>query len=194
MDTIIGLDDLLGIKYQQAILASHPTGKAVGVFHRTVDNALPLVKAVAAARRTPLIRDHLAPFDRSHQYPIAALLPQMLADAKSLEVIQKMNPSICIVISPFCEHKHKARDMIPVFEHLRSVAPSCKFVNSVLRGGERVPGIPQEYHIENMSSIPSIQSGDAISFDGFGGKGEGDFSDCDIQSILKNTLVQLGTF
>lgn len=180
---ILGLDYLLGHHYQQAMLSAHPRGLCGGIFLRTSGNALSTVEAMCRRGTFSEIVVHLAPFDRSHTYPINRLISSILVDAKAVQAIQVKYPKTFILLSPFCEHNHKATDMQPVFVKLKQAAPSCGLVNSVWKG-ERVSGIPTEFHLPNMKSLPKIQDGDLISFDGFGGDGSGDFSDCDIQKII----------
>ena len=127
---------------------------------------------------------HLAPFDNTHKYPIASLMPKLKVWAAEVEQISKANPSTVILMSPYCEHNHTAKEMIPVFEELKRIAPSCLMLNSIWKG-QRVSGITTEIHLENSKSLPAKPGGDyTISFDGFGGDGSGNYPDTNVQAIL----------
>lgn len=181
---LYGVDYLAGVKYEKTMLATHPSGWAGGIFYWTFGNAKQTIRKMVKSKKFSEIVIHLVAFDNTHAYPIDKCLPIALSAARELEVIAKNNPSVSLMLSPFCEHNHSKKDMMPVFAQLRAVAPSCRMVNSIWKGQE-VPETITEIHLEN-SKLKRRPRNDiyTVSFDGFGGDGSGDFTDTNIQKIL----------
>lgn len=182
---IFGADYLGGKHYKRAIMRTHPSGWAAGIFLRTFGNATGLVEKMAKSGKFSEIVVHLAPFDRTHAYEFSKYVPQAKKDAKEMESLARKYPNTIIMLSPFCEHNHSRSKMKPLFEELQKIAPSCVMVNSIWKGQE-VPGIITEIHLEN-SKLKKKPTGEyTVSFDGFGGDGSGDFTDTNIEKILIN--------
>ena len=182
---IVGLDALGAVFYPKALLKAHFTGDCVGFFYRTfVNKSVPpkkLVRRLVDSGKVSELVIHLAPFDRSHAYPIAALQKQVLSDAQELNEFAGRGTKI--LLSPFCEHNHAAKVMKPLFDRLRAVAPNCEVVNSIWKG-EEVPNTITEIHLERGTKPRPKNKEYTVSFDGWGGDGKGDFPDCDIQHFL----------
>lgn len=179
-----GVDYLAGKHYQRVMIETHPKGWAGGIFLRTFGDARSTVKAMACSGKFSEIVVHLASFDRSHAYPIDKLKRQVIADAKWLEGIAKQCPGATLMPSPFCEHNHPVKKMKPLLDAIRKVAPSTLPVNSIWKG-EAVYGYTTEIHLENSRPRAPPRGDYIISFDGFGGDGSGDFTDADIEKILR---------
>lgn len=183
-EPLYGPDALAGKHYQKQIIRAVQPGSAGGIFLRTFGDARTTVKAMACSDKFAEIVVHLATFDKTHAYPIAKLRSQVLADARWLEQNVATKCSAKLMLSPFCEHNHKARDMLPLFADLRKAAPSTLMVNAIWRG-EQVPNTITEIHIPDARGPPKKPKGEyVVSFDGFGGDGSGDFPDADIPSLL----------
>ncbi len=128
---------------------------------------------------------HIGPFDNSHAYPIAKLRKFVLEETKKLEALSKKHPKTILMLSPFCEHNPSTKNIKPLLDEMKRLAPSCLIVNSIWKGQE-VPGYITEIHIPT-SKLPRKPKGEyTVAFDGFGGDGSGDFSDANIQAILDN--------
>lgn len=179
-----GVDYLLGRNYQKAMLETHPAGWAGGIFLRTGGDARATVKAMCQSRKFSDLVVHLAPFDNSHVYPISKLLPQIIADAKWLQSIQPLCPETRLMPSPFCEHNHPTNKIKPVLDAIKKAAPSTYPVNTIWRGGV-VDGYTTEMHLADSKPRAPPRGEYTVSFDGFGGDGSGDFTDADIDTILK---------
>ena len=179
-----GVDYLLGRNYQKAMLETHPATWAGGIFLRTGGDARATVKAMCQSRKFSDLVVHLAPFDNSHAYPINKLLPQIIADAKWLQSIQTLCPDTRLMPSPFCEHNHPANKIKPVLDAIKKAAPSTYPVNTIWRGGV-VDGYTTEMHLADSKPRAPPRGEYTVSFDGFGGDGSGDFTDADIDTILK---------
>lgn len=181
---IPGFDYLAGLMYEQAMLSAHRRGWCAAIFLRTFGDARKTLEAMCRRGTFSEIVVHLAPFDRTHTYTVQKYIAQLISDAKFCEALQKKYPNTKLLLSPFCEHNHSASTMIPVFQSLSKAAPSCLMVNSIWKGAV-IPGIITEIHLQN-SRLPRKPPGEyIISFDGFGGKGEGDFTDANIQLIME---------
>ena len=182
---ILGADALGAVFYAKALLRAHTPGFCVGIFYRTfVNKSVPpkkLVRLLVESKKVSELVIHLAPFDRSHTYPIDRLQKQILTDAKELEAFA--NNGTKILLSPFCEHNHSAKNISPFLDQLRAVAPSCEVVNSIWKG-EEVPNTITEIHLERGTKPRPKNKQYIVSFDGFGGDGRGDFTDCDIDHFL----------
>lgn len=179
-----GGDYLGGVKYSRAVLKTHPRGNVGGIFHNTFGYALETEDQWCRSGLFSEIVSHIAPFDNSHAYPIRQLLPYVLAEARKIDVISRANPRTVVMLSPFCEHNHPAKEMIPVFEAMRKAAPSCLLVNSIWKG-QPVPGVITEIHLPS-SRLPPVPQGEyTVAADGFGGDGRGDFPDTNVQNILQ---------
>lgn len=178
-----GGDYLAGNRYSNAVLSAHKPGDVGGIFLDTFGYALSIVEKWCRSGKFSEIVVHIAPFDRSHAYPISKLRTKVIQETKKLEAISKKYPKTILMLSPFCEHNHKARDIKPLLDNMGKVAPSCLIVNSIWKG-EQVPGYITEIHLPNTRLVKKPQGEYTVSFDGFGGNGEGDFPDSDIQSIL----------
>lgn len=177
--------DFLGINhyYRTAVLAARPN-EPVGMFLTTFGNARPTLERMARSRKFSEIVVHLAPFDRSHRYPINSLRKQLLADARFCDALAA-RAGQQIWISPFCEHNHKAKDMRDLFRELKQVAPHCLMVNSIWKG-EEVDGTITEIHIEKTAALPKVPKNQFIvSFDGCGSTGTGDMPDVDVDAIMQ---------
>lgn len=188
MQYLVGNDTLAGVLYPDEVMKSLVKGDQNGIFFTTFKNkrgkdARGLVKKIVKKSVLAELVTHLAPFDKSHAYPIKKLEKQVLADTKVCQGIAKLG-STKLLLSPFCENKHKRKDIEPLFKKMMALAPDCLFVNSIY-GGEEVPGIITEIHIPNSKKLPPIPKQEfIISFDGFGGDGSGDFPDADIYKII----------
>lgn len=179
-----GGDYLGGVKFEKQMLAAHPTGGVGGIFYTTFGLAKNTLRRMCESKKFSEIVVHVVPFDKTHRYPIAKLMPKLKVWAAEIEIISKASPETVILLSPFCEHNHTAAEMIPVFNQLRQIAPSCLLLNSILKG-QRVPGITTEIHLQNSKSLPAKPAGDyTISYDGYGGDGTGDYPDSNIQAVL----------
>lgn len=179
-----GADYLGGVKFEKEMLAAHPTGGVGGIFYTTFGSAKGTLLRMCQSEKFSEIAVHLAPFDNSHRYPIAQLMPKLREWAREVETISKLFPATVILLSPFCEHNHTSKEMQPVFQELKQIAPSCLMLNAIWKG-QRVPGTVTEIHLSNSKSLPKKPGGDyTVSFDGFGGDGSGNYPDTDIQAIL----------
>lgn len=130
---------------------------------------------------------HLTPFDKTHRYPIKKLKPLIKKNLIKAEALANKYPNQIWMVSFFCEHNHKRRDMEALYREMKPLAPSCLFVNSIYKG-EEVPGMITEIHLESSKNLPrEPQLEYVVAFDGFGGNPRypGDFPDADIESILK---------
>jgi hypothetical protein len=183
MKRIPGMDYLGGKHFEKDMLRAHPQGWCAGIFLRTFGDARSTVEKMARSGKFSEIVIHLAPFDKDHRYPISKLQKQVEADAAWCEQLARKYPGTKILISPFCEHNHPRKVMIPFFERLRKIAPSCLMVNSIWKG-EQVPGVITEIHLENSKPKRKPSGEYIVAFDGFGGDGSGDSTDCDIDTIL----------
>lgn len=180
---IYGVDYLGGNHYQRALMNTHPAGWCAGIFLNTFGKARDTVEAMAKSRKFSEIVVHLAPFDNDHLYPIRKLQPQLEKDSAWLEGLAKACPWTIFLISPFCEHNHRAKEMRPLFVRLDQLAPSCLFVNSIWKG-EEVNGTITEIHLTNSRLPRKPRNEYIITFDGFGGDGSGDFPDTNIEKVL----------
>lgn len=180
---IYGGDFLGGINYLKELLEGSKQGDCAGIFLRTFGDARKTVDKMGASKKLSEIVVHLAPFDRSHLYPISNLKPQLIKDAKWLEGIAQKYPNTKFLLSPFCEHNHPASKMIPLFQDLKKVAPSCLMVNTIWKG-DVIPGIITEIHLTDSKPRRKPTGEYIIAFDGFGGDGTGDYPDADIPTIL----------
>lgn len=180
-----GADYLGGKYFKSAILKTHPTGWCAGIFLRTFGNSTGFIEKMCQSGKFSEIVVHVAPFDKDHRYEFDKYVPQVKKDVAKLEEISRRNPSVVVMISPFCEHNHSRDKMAVLFKELKQIAPSCLMVNSIWKGQE-VPGVITEIHLEN-SKLKKKPSGDYIvAFDGFGGDGSGDMPDTDVQKILNH--------
>lgn len=180
----LGNDFLAINKYYDVAIRGHRRGDCSGMFLRTFGDARPTLEKMARSKQFAEIVVHLAPFDRTHRYPIADLKRQVIADAKFCNALA-VRTGQPIWLSPFCEHNHKASAMRPFFQELRQAAPNCLMVNSIWKG-EEVDGTITEIHIESSRALPKVPRFDyTVSFDGCGGNGTGDMPDLDIDAIVK---------
>lgn len=175
---IYGCDYLGAVHYESQMLATHPTGWAGGLFLRTFGDARNTLQYMCASGKFSEILVHLAPFDHSHQYPVAKYLPQIKLDAAWIEAMPKNNT--VILLSPFCENNYHGDVMSPIFDSLRQIAPSCLMVQS----GSVIPGVITDRHLANSHNLQKPTGAYVVSFDGFGSAGDGNFTDTDIQKIL----------
>ncbi len=186
-----GGDYLGATHFEDAMLKAHKPGDCAGIFYRTFPKpgkptAKDTVIKMCKSGKFSEIVVHLAPFDNSHSYPISNLRSQVLNDSRELSKIQTLYAGTRLMLSPFCENNHAAKDLIPLFDKMKKMAPNCLMVNSSMKGVV-IPGVILEIHLTDSRSLPRIPSGDyTVSFDGFGGGGKGDFSDADIPEILRN--------
>lgn len=180
-----GADNLGGKHYPKAAVKAAKKGDVTGIFLRTFGDARQTVLAWAKSGKFSEIVVHLAPFDNSHTYPIKKLQKQVLADAKWIQKnVVAVAKDTKILISPFCEHNHKARDSIPLFDKVRKAAPGALMVNSIWKGDE-IPGTITEIHIPSSKQLPNKPKNQyTVSFDGFGGDGSGDFTDANLAPIF----------
>jgi hypothetical protein len=183
---LLGCDNLGGNKYPRIAIRAASYGSCTGIFLRTFGDARRTVKAWAKSGKFAEITVHLAPFDGSHNYPIAPLEVQLLADARWLEEnVARQFPNCKLILSPFCESNHERRVIAPLFKKLAAAAPSCIPCHSIYKGQE-VPGTRTEVHIPNSKQLPKKPKNDyQISFDGFGGDGSGDYPDANIPAIIE---------
>ena len=179
-----GGDYLGAVKYEKTMLQAHRPGDVGGIFLRTFGDARGTVEAMAKSGKFSEIVVHLAPFDRSHSYPVRQLLPQLKKDAAWLESVSVRFPKTVFLLSPFCENNHPAAVLKPVFAEMKRLAPSCLMLNSIWKG-QQVPGTVTEIHLTS-SKLPRKPKGEyTVSFDGFGGDGTGDFPDANVPAILQ---------
>ena len=192
-ESIEGFDYLGAVCFEQAMIKTHPKGRCGGLFLRTFKrkdqkepDARGTVEKMAASGKFSEITIQMAPFDSDHNYP-KKLTEQLKQDADWCNGVPMRYPNVKIVLSIFCEHKHPRSVMEPLFSEMRAIAPNCLFANSVLPGnkGYSIPNVRLELHLQNSHKLPAEPEGDyQISFDGWGGNGEGDFTDCDLEKIL----------
>lgn len=180
---LFGVDYLAGLKYQKVMLQTHRPGWSAAIFLRTFGDARKTVRAMAESGKFSEIVVHLAPFDNNHAYPIQELMSQLKKDASWLEGIALAFPNCKLLLSPFCEHNHSKKDMLPLFIELREIAPHCLMLNSIWKG-ERIEGIITEIHLTTSKLPPKPKGEYTISFDGFGGDGSGNFTDTNIEKII----------
>jgi hypothetical protein len=184
--------DFLAINhyYRTAVLAARP-GEVAGMFLTTFGNARPTLERMAKSKKFCVIVVHLAPFDRTHRYPISRLKKQVLADTRFCAALAKRTGQD-IWISAFCEHQHAAKDMRPLFIEMRKIAPNCTLVNSIYKGGQEVDGTITEIHVEKSSALPKVPKNQFIvSFDGCGSTGTGDMPDLNIDAIVQRYSAAL---
>ncbi len=180
-----GQDYLGGTKFESAILKTHPAGWAAGIFYWTFGEAKKTIRKMLRSRKVGDFVIHLAPFDYSHEYNIDKYMPIIEPVAIWCNNMQIEFPNTKILISPFCEHNHKRQVMSKVFARLRKLAPNCGMVNSIWKGDE-VANTITEIHLEDSKLKPRPKNDIyLVSFDGFGGEGDGDFTDTDVQRILE---------
>lgn len=177
-------NDFLGInKYYDTAIRGHRRGDVAGMFLRTFGDARKTLEKMVRSKQFSQIVVHLAPFDRSHSYPIDSLRKQILADTRFCQGLAERSDTQ-IMISPFCEHNHSASEMRPLFNDMRAIAPKCVLVNTIWKG-EEVDGTITEIHLENSKRLPKKPRNQyTVSFDGFGGDGSGDMPDADVDAIL----------
>lgn len=184
--------DFLGAAFytKQALQASEP-GDCFGIMPETFTGkngaGWKAVEAFGASKKFFEGVVHITPFDGSHKYPVSSLKALLKKNTQRMEVLANKYPNTIWMISLFCEHKHPRSVMEPLYKELKPLAPSCLFVNSILSGGQEVPGMITEIHIESSKTLPKEPSLEYIvSFDGFGGnkKYSGDFPDANIAAIL----------
>lgn len=180
---IFGADALGGKHYQKALIKSLRPGDCCGIFLRTFGDAKKTVHAILESGKCSELVVHLAVFDRSHSYPISQHIKQLKKDSAWLQALATDFPRTKIYLSPFCEHNHKAIKMQALFVELSAIAPSCIMLNSIWKG-EEVPHTVTEIHLPNSKPVKKPKNPYTVSFDGFGGDGEGDFSDANIEAIL----------
>jgi hypothetical protein len=162
-----GGDYLGGVKFQKAAIQAHPAGWAAGVFLKTFGDAAKFIDALCSTGKVSEFVIHLATFDYDHSYDIKPNMPGLLKDAARMNALSLKHPNVVFLLSPFCEHNHKAAVMVPVFEQLKKAAPNCSFVNSVWLG-QPVPGIITEVHVSNDRTPPAPRGEFTISYDGCG--------------------------
>lgn len=182
-----GVDVLGAYEYQSATL-SLPGECAIGSFRfwGKKGNTDELAARVMARGRSRFYRQHLTAFDYDHKYPIGDLTKTVYEGAAVYESLAKKFLNAEIAISPFCEHRHPRTKMEPIFKKLRQLAPHCTLINSPEKSLYEIPGVVLEIHLENSRDLPKEPKGPyGISFDGFGSKGNGDFTDTDVQRIVK---------
>lgn len=187
MPPILGQDYLLAWGFLPAIKQAHrliPRGGCFGVFDSTGKSGRPAATWMIQSGEFSEGVTHLEPFDYSHRYPVTPQVLKRLENSARYYEALAVKHKTKIGLSPFCEHNHTRAVMAPIFRMLRKVAPNCFMVNSIWKGQE-VPGTVTEIHLENSKPKPRPRNPEYIvAFDGFGGKGEGDFTDCDIDAIL----------
>jgi len=183
-EPVLGVDYLAGKRYETAMIQAHPEQWAGGIFLRTFGNARGTLERMAASGKFSSILVHTEPFDPSHRYNIEERRDRVLIDFEFLQEIAEKYPLTKIYGSPFCEHDHPREKIEPFLLDLRVRFPNVEPVNSILRGAV-VPGIITEIHLENSKPRAPPPGDYMVSFDGFGGKGTGDFPDANICSILK---------
>ena len=191
--TILGFDYLGAVCFEREMLKTHPKGRCGGLFLRTfkrkdqkVPDARMTVEHMAISGDFSELTVQMAPFDGDHNYP-KKLTDQLKEDAIWLNGVPMRYP-VPTLISPFCEHKHPRSVMEPIFEELKILAPHCLLVNSILPGMKayNIPGVILELHLQNSKKLPPEPEGEyQISMDGWGGDGSGDFTDCDLEAIIK---------
>jgi hypothetical protein len=179
----LGADYLGGKHYEKQILETHIKGRAAGIFLTTFGDAHSTVRKLACSGKVSELVVHIAPFDRSHAYPLDRLKAQVRKHAPFLERLAVECPGTTIMPSPACEHNHSAKKYKPILDLTRKLAPHTLPVNSVWKG-EVVYGYTTEIHLENSRPRTPPRGEYTVSFDGFGGDGSGDFTDADIPTIL----------
>lgn len=188
--TKIGGDFLGGAFYiKEAIQASNP-GDVCGIMPETFKNkgGWKAVEEFGKCKKFSEIVVHLTPFDGSHRYPIKQLKPLIKKNVLKMEELAKKYPGTIWMISFFCEHRHKRSNLEPLYREMKPYAPSCVFVNAFISGGEEVPGMISEIHLESSKTLPREPKLEyVVAFDGFGGNKNypGDFPDANIEKILE---------
>jgi len=183
---LFGQDFLFGSFYLQALLAASRSGDCAGIFLNTPRRQHKTLNKMLRSKLYSEIVVHVCPFDYSHEYPIRELRKLCIAETKFLQKKAKRFKSTKILISLFCEHNHARRNIEPLINKCKTLAPDCEFVNSIWKG-EPVPGTIAEIHITSSKNLPRPPQGQyTISFDGFGGDGTGDSPDCDIGRIINH--------
>lgn len=182
---IYGPDALFALHYEDVLLQSQPHGWCGGIFLRTAGRAHRTVQKIAKSKKFSEFLVHLAPFESLHEYNIKKLWPQIREDSIWLNGVAQRNKNTEFLLSPFCENKHRRVDLIPLFKELKKIAPLCTMVNSTMIY-EEISGVITEIHLETskLGKIPNEEY--TVSFDGFGGRGTGDFPDADIPTILEH--------
>ncbi len=180
----IGGDFLGLLHYTKEAIAATKKGDVAGVMLRTFGDAREAIRQLVVSKKISEIVIHLAPFDYDHLYPIEKLYNQVIEDSEWVELMAVKHPEVKFLISPFCENNHPASKMIPLFNDIKRIAPSCLMVNSIWKG-EVVPGVITEIHLPDARPVKKPKGEYMVSFDGFGGGGKGDFPDGDITTIMK---------
>lgn len=190
---IYGADYLFGKFYKTQMNRSHPRGWAAGIFFRSPEDAKrkwdakKIIVSMCKTGKYSEIVIHLAPFDKTHNYPITEETKhRILKDTQWVRDLQLKYPDTKLLPSPFCEHNHLKNEITPLLMDMLEIMVVPQVVNSIWRGSE-VPGTITEIHLAN-SKLPKRPKNPeyTVSFDGFGGKGEGNFTDTNIENILNN--------
>lgn len=187
----IGGDFLGGAFFEKEALRASKPGDVFGIMPETFKgkrgNGWTTVDAFGKSKKFFEGVVYITPFDGSHKYPINKLKPLIRKNVLKMEALANKYPHQIWMISFFCENNHPRSAMEPLYREMKALAPSCLFVNSILKGQE-VPGMITEIHLESSKTLPREPSLEyVVSFDGFGGNKShpGDFPDANIESILK---------
>lgn len=182
-----GQDYLGGVCYEKEILRTHNQGWVGGFFLRTFKrpdqkqaDARSFIERMVKSGKFSEVVIHAAPFDHSHVYDFSKYLPQVKKDAAWADRVSRENPSCVVLFSPFCEHGHSAAQMIPVFNDLKALAPSCLMLNSVLNFGQVIEGVLTDVHLANGHKLMKPMGNYTVSFDGYE-----DMPSADVQAIIQ---------
>lgn len=138
--------DLLGMAlYPNEALKAFVQGYAIGAFWSEFGSVTKLshdlyVKGCRIFRFQAI-------WDGSHGYDIKKNLPTLKAACLEIQAFKKAHPDARILISPFCEHNHTAKEMAPVFKSMTQWAPDCEQVNCIWKG-QFIPNMLNEVHGE----------------------------------------------
>ena len=193
--TKFGSDFLGGAFFQDEAIKGSLKGDVFGIMPETFSgkkkNSWATIEAFCKSGKFSEGVVHLTPFDRSHKYPIQELKPLIKKNLLRLKSLQAKYPDTILMPSIFCEHTHKASEMVPLFQYCRTLWEDAVYVNSIIGAGQSVPGIITEIHLESFEQLPKEPTGEYIvSFDGFGGnKGfPTPVMDTNIEAIIKKYL------
>lgn len=127
---IYGLDYLGGAKYRSVVLDEHPMGWAAGFFAQTFGDAYPVIDALLATGRCPLVRIHLLWSD-THTFGDKDIPAIRGLSTKYNELARKYR-NVKVEISPCCEHNLKESDKY--LDIVKIHAPDCTPVNTPWNG------------------------------------------------------------
>lgn len=159
---IRGLDFLgLGSKYWplQEAIDSFPAGFALGVFAREFGDALPKVRELLKTGKVVALRVQIW-FDHDHHIAPMAYLEKELP---RWEALHQEFPDIPFYISHSCEYPKAPKKEIEKRVNLvLQLCPSCKVVQTPMKGAYTVPGHIVEKHGDVKAGAGGIVSTDGV--------------------------------